>query len=220
LNSKHGDDTRRKLLGAPITAFFGWGGLGLPQLCSRRSSKLETRNLYNVPVTLSILTASTTEHFDIARLLFREYQASLNIDLCFQSFEEELAGLPGKYAAPRGSLLLAVTEDGTPAGVIAMRPIGDEICEMKRLYVRPIARGQNLGRRLIDRIFEQARSVGYKKMRLDTLTGLMDRAISLYREIGFYEIPAYYDSPLTNELFLEIDLTALSGERKSISVRS
>jgi putative acetyltransferase len=181
-------------------------------------SKLETP--YNSPVTLSIVSASTVEHFDIARTLFREYQASLNIDLCFQSFEEELAGLPGKYAAPRGSLLLAFAEDGTPAGVIAMRPIENEICEMKRLYVRPLARGHNLGRRLIDRIFEEARSVGYKKMRLDTLTGLMDRAIMLYREIGFYEIPAYYNSPLPNELFLEIDLTALSADPRSVSVRS
>lgn len=157
-------------------------------------------------MTLSIIPASTSGHHDIARTLFREYQASLNIDLCFQSFEEELAGLPGKYAPPRGALLLAFTDDQAPAGVIAMRPIDNDICEMKRLYVRPLARGHNLGRQLIDRLLAEARSKGYKKMRLDTLTGLMDKAITLYRSYGFYDIPAYYNSPLPNELFLELDL--------------
>ncbi len=152
---------------------------------------------------MKIIAANSSQHYELARELFREYQASLNIDLCFQSFEAELAGLPGKYAPPRGTLLLAVAEDGTAAGVIAMRPIDEEICEMKRLFVRPNARGQNLGRQLIDRLFEAARAAGYKKMRLDTLTGLMDKAISIYREYGFYEIPAYYESPVKNELYLE-----------------
>jgi ribosomal protein S18 acetylase RimI-like enzyme len=156
---------------------------------------------------VKISPANSPEHFDIARTLFREYQASLNIDLCFQSFEEELAGLPGKYAPPAGRLFLAFMDDSTPAGVIAMRPIDDEICEMKRLYVRPLARGHNLGRQLIDRLLVEARSCGYKKMRLDTLTGLMDKAIALYRSYGFYDIAPYYNSPLNNELFLELDLT-------------
>ena len=155
---------------------------------------------------MKIVTANSGEHYEVARELFREYQASLGIDLCFQSFEEELAGLPGKYAPPKGTLLLAFGEDGTAAGVIAMRPINDEICEMKRLYVRPTARGQNLGRQLIERLFEEARARGYTKMRLDTLTGLMDRAIALYRSYGFYEIPAYYESPMENELYLEAKL--------------
>lgn len=154
---------------------------------------------------LSIIPASTPAHYEIARTLFREYQDSLNIDLCFQGFEEELAGLPGKYAPPRGTLLLAFTET-TPAGVIAMRPIADNTCEMKRLYVRPLARGHNLGCQLIDRLLGEARAAGYKKMRLDSLTGLMDRAIALYRSYGFYDIAPYYNSPLPNELFLELDL--------------
>ncbi len=158
---------------------------------------------------ISILPATTTEHYDFARTLFREYQASLGIDLCFQSFEQELAGLPGKYAPPRGTLLLAWMEShegDIPVGVIAMRPIDENICEMKRLYVRPIARGHNLGRRLIQQLIDFAHEAGYSRMRLDTLTGLMDHAIALYREFGFHDIPAYYDSPLSNELFLELDL--------------
>jgi ribosomal protein S18 acetylase RimI-like enzyme len=155
---------------------------------------------------MNIRPANTSADYEIARTLFREYQASLNIDLCFQRFEEELAGLPGKYAAPHGALLLAFTEDETPAGVIAMRPIDDDICEMKRLYVRPLARGHNLGRKLIDRLLVEARAQGYQKMRLDTLTGLMDKAIGLYRSYGFYDIAPYYNSPLANELFLELDL--------------
>lgn len=162
---------------------------------------------------LRILAATTPVHFDIARELFREYQASLGIDLHFQHFEQELAGLPGKYAPPKGALLLAYSDE-SPAGVIAMRPLDGGICEMKRLYVRPGTRGQHLGRRLIEHILDEARAAGYRKMRLDTLRGLMDRAIALYREFGFYEIPAYYESPLDNELFLEIDLMARHASSK------
>lgn len=152
-----------------------------------------------------IVLAETAEHFDIASQLLREYEQSLGLDLCFQGFETELATLPGKYAPPRGSLLLAFVND-TPAGIIAMRPIDDSVCEMKRLYVRPSARGRNLGRELIERIMTEARAAGYAKMRLDTLPGKMDHAIALYREFGFYEIPAYFGSPLDHELFLQADL--------------
>jgi ribosomal protein S18 acetylase RimI-like enzyme len=160
----------------------------------------------------SIVPASTAEHFETARTLFREYQLAIDTDLCFQSFEQEVAGLPGKYAPPRGTLLIAwlKTEDGksTPAGVIAMRPLVDDVCEMKRLYVRPLARGHNLGRSLIEHLIEAARGAGYRKMRLDTLSDKMARAIALYREFGFHDISPYFDSPLANELFLELDLTA------------
>lgn len=159
---------------------------------------------------LSIVPATTPEHFDIARTLFREYQASIDTDLCFQSFEQELAALPGKYAPPRGTLLLAwmETPDGrTPVGVIAMRPLADDICEMKRLYVRPAGRGHQLGRRLIEHLIAAARIAGYRKMRLDTLTDKMAYAISIYRELGFHDIPPYFDSPLQNELFMELDLS-------------
>ncbi len=165
---------------------------------------------------LSILPASTPEHFDVARIIFREYQASIDTDLCFQSFEEELANLPGKYAPPRGTLLLAWMQspDGTraPVGGVAMRPLADDICEMKRLYVRPAGRGHNLGRQLIEHLIAAARAAGYRKMRLDTLTDKMGHAISIYREFGFYDIAPYFDSPLPNELFLELDLDAHSAD--------
>lgn len=164
---------------------------------------------------LSISPATTLEHFDIARTLLREYQASIDTDLCFQSFEQELAVLPGKYAPPRGTLLIAWMQahDGTqtPVGVIAMRPLADDICEMKRLYVRPAGRGHNLGRRLIETLISAARAAGYRKMRLDTLTDRMGHAIDLYRKLGFYDIPPYFDSPLPNELFLELDLVQVQG---------
>lgn len=166
---------------------------------------------------LSIFPATTPQHLDIARTFFREYQRSIDTDLCFQSFEEELAGLPGKYAPPRGSLLIAWMQapDGTesPVGVIAMRPLAGDICEMKRLYVRPAGRGHQLGRRLIEHLITTARTAGYRKMRLDTLTDKMSHAISLYREIGFYDIPPYFESPLPNELFLELDLQEVQGAR-------
>lgn len=167
-------------------------------------------------MNISILPAATPEHYEIARTLFREYQAAIDTDLCFQSFEQELAGLPGKYAPPQGILLLAWMENSegaTPAGVIAMRPLGDNVCEMKRLYVRPIARGHNLGRRLIEQLIEIARTAGYRKIRLDTLAGKMDRAIALYREFGFYEIEPYFGSPLENELFMEVELDEVQGAR-------
>ncbi len=159
---------------------------------------------------LSILPATTPEHFNIARALFREYQRSIDTDLCFQSFEQELAELPGKYAPPHGTLLIAwmQTPNGTQTsvGVIAMRPLAGDICEMKRLYVRPAGRGHQLGRRLIEHLIAAARAAGYRKMRLDTLSDKMGHAIALYRKLGFYDIPPYFDSPLPNELFLELDL--------------
>lgn len=170
---------------------------------------------------LSIFPATTAEHFNIARTLFQEYQRSIDTDLCFQSFEEELATLPGKYVPPRGTLLIAWMHSSegtqTPVGVIAMRPLADDVCEMKRLYVRPAGRGHQLGRRLIEHLITAARAAGYRKMRLDTLTDKMGHAISLYREFGFYDIPPYFDSPLPNELFLELDLAAEPGDPQASS---
>jgi GNAT superfamily N-acetyltransferase len=141
---------------------------------------------------------------DIARALFREYEAELNIDLCFQGFEQELAGLPGGYAPPTGRLLLAWIED-RPAGCAALRKIEEDICEMKRLYLRPPFRRGGKGRLLTQALIREARAIGYQRMRLDTLPS-MKSAIELYRTLGFRPIPAYRHNPVEGALYLELDL--------------
>ena len=152
-----------------------------------------------------IAQAEYPREVETARALFREYSDWLQVDLCFQNFEIELADLPGDYARPNGRLWLAwVNQD--IAGCIALRSIGDGICEMKRLYVRPEFRGQGLGRLLAEKLIEEARNIGYRKMRLDTLPGRMDRAIAMYRDLGFHEIERYYNNPHETALFMELDL--------------
>jgi ribosomal protein S18 acetylase RimI-like enzyme len=146
-----------------------------------------------------------TEEIDDARVLFEEYASSLGIDLCFQNFDEELAGLPGDYAPPGGRLYLVVENDEV-AGCVALRKIGAGICEMKRLYVRPAFRGTGLGRKLTERIIEDARAIGYERVRLDTLPGKMDQAIGLYRSLGFKNIPPYYDNPYDDVAYMELEL--------------
>jgi len=148
--------------------------------------------------------AATPADIDLARLLFREYETSLGISLCFQGFEEELAGLPGAYAPPRGRLLLA-REGDAPAGCGALRPLADDICEMKRLYVREAFRGLGVGRLLAASLIAEARTIGYSRMRLDTLPS-MTAAIPLYRSLGFREIPPYTRNPVPGALFLEKEL--------------
>lgn len=139
-----------------------------------------------------------------ARALFEEYQRSLGFSLCFQNFDAELAGLPGAYAPPEGRLLLAFA-GGEPAGCIALRKIGEEICEMKRLWVRPAFRGTGLGRRLVVTILEEARTAGYRRVRLDTLPS-MAAAQSLYLSLGFTDIAPYNDHPIEGTRFLEAPL--------------
>jgi len=155
-----------------------------------------------VPITIRPARA---DEMELVRTLFREYQAWLGLDLCFQSFEEELASLPGRYAPPTGRLLLAEHE-GAVVGVVASRAVAPGVCEMKRLFVRPSAQGLGLGRRLAERLIEEARASGFTSMRLDTIAGRMDAAIALYERLGFRDIPAYYDSPVAGTRYMEVRL--------------
>lgn len=139
-----------------------------------------------------------------AQEIFREYQVSLGIDLCFQDFEQELAALPGKYAPPQGRLYLAFIDEKL-AGCIALRPYQEEVCEMKRLYVRPQYRGQYLGLLLAREIIDEARKIGYRKMVLDTLD-TMTGAQKLYRSLGFQEIEPYCFNPIDGALYMSLNL--------------
>ncbi len=153
--------------------------------------------------TVKIVHATAPEQIAAARELFLEYAESLGFSLCFQNFDRELAELPGDYAPPRGRLLLLETDGGT-AGCVAMRDLGDGICEMKRLYIRPAFRGRGFGRRLANEIIGQARDVGYQRMRLDTVAGKMDEAIAMYRALGFYEIAPYRNLPVEGAKYMEL----------------
>jgi putative acetyltransferase len=138
------------------------------------------------------------------RELMREYAASLGVDLAFQDFEDELASLPGPYTAPRGCILLAYA-DGELAGCVALRPLGECVCEMKRLWVRARFRGRGIGAQLTEAAIAHAAALGYGLMRLDTLAG-MTSAQRLYEKLGFREIAAYYANPLPGTRYLELDL--------------
>lgn len=151
-----------------------------------------------------IIPAVTPAHIAAVRELMVEFADWLQVNLCFQGFQQELAELPGKYAPPRGALLLAMNGEA-PVGCVALRPLEGNVCEMKRLYVRPVAQGQHLGERLVNAIISEGRRLGYDAMRLDTLPGKMDKAIAIYRRAGFREIAPYYDNPYP-VLFLELDL--------------
>jgi len=153
---------------------------------------------------MQILQATSLEQLAVIRTLFAEYAAWLRVDLCFQGFNEELASLPGSYAPPQGRLLLATIAD-EPAGCVAMRPLGDTACEMKRLFVRPAFQGRGVGRNLAQHVIAQASSSGYSTMRLDTLS-FMSSAIRLYQALGFVRRSAYYDTPLPDTVFMELQL--------------
>ena len=140
------------------------------------------------------------------RTLFREYAASLGFALDFQGFEDELLALPGEYAEPRGTILVAEGPGGEAWGVVALRPLeGEATCEMKRMYVRPIARGHGLGRILGEAILAEARARGYRAMRLDTID-TMTPAITLYESLGFRRIEAYRFNPMPGALYFEASL--------------
>jgi ribosomal protein S18 acetylase RimI-like enzyme len=138
------------------------------------------------------------------RELLLEYAAGVGVPLDFQGFDREVADLPGDYAPPRGALLVARV-GAELAGCVALRPLGGDACEMKRLFVRPAARGLGLGERLALAIVAEARRLGYRRMRLDTLPA-MDAAQSLYERLGFRDIPPYTDNPVAGTRFLELTL--------------
>jgi len=156
---------------------------------------------------VTIRPALSPEDITTARSLFVEYAASVGDDLCFQDFEKELDGLPGAYQPPEGALLLA-ERAGEAVGCVALRPLDPPaIAEIKRLYVRRAGRGAGAGRALIDAILAEARRAGYERVRLDTLP-VMKEAQSLYRALGFVEIPAYRKYPVPGTIFMELALTA------------
>jgi len=153
---------------------------------------------------IDIRAAESLRDLDVLRSLFREYAESLSVDLGFQDFEAELAGLPGKYQPPAGRLLLAWTS-AEPVGCVALRPLTGGDCEMKRLYVQPRVRGEQLGRSLAERICQEAREAGYSRICLDTLP-TMSVAIKLYTTLGFKPIEPYIYNPIPGAIFLALDL--------------
>lgn len=158
---------------------------------------------------MNIKVISAMNQLDEIRQLFREYANSLEIDLCFQDFEEELKSLPGKYSEPDGRLYIAYLDDKV-VGCIALRRYDDIRAELKRLFVRNGYRGLGISKRLIQRIIQDALDIGYHSILLDTLD-TMKPAISLYTSIGFKEIESYYDNPIEGAKYFELNLTKLEG---------
>ena len=167
-----------------------------------------------------IVPADNPVRIEAIRELFKEYAASLSFNLCFQGFEEELARLPGEYAPWSGMLLLGLVDDQA-AGCVALHRLegemagqhgelfgGSDVCEMKRLYVRPEFRGCGLGRELVDSILNCAAAIGYRRMRLDTVPGEMGRAVEMYLKLGFVEIEPYRVNPILGAKYLELDITS------------
>jgi ribosomal protein S18 acetylase RimI-like enzyme len=149
--------------------------------------------------------AESPEQIAFIRELFLEYAESLGFSLCFQGFDQELASLPGDYAPPGGRLILA-TSNTRAIGCVALHKITADVCEMKRLYVRPKFRGKGLGRELAEKIIAEARRIGYKKLRLDTVEPRMQKAVAMYRQLDFYEIPPYRSNPIEGALYMELQL--------------
>jgi putative acetyltransferase len=160
---------------------------------------------------MNIHAAELPDEISIVKGLFQEYADSLNFDLDFQEFRAELETLPGKYSAPSGSILVA-KEDGEIVGCVAVRPLGEEICEMKRLYVKPVHRRKNIGRKLALAIIEEAKRLGYRAMRLDTVEA-MTEASALYRALGFREIDAYCYNPVPGAMYFELKLAESKEHR-------
>ena len=154
---------------------------------------------------ISFTQAESPAQIVQARELFLEYANSLGFSLCFQNFDQELAELPGHYTPPDGRLLLA-EYDGQLPGCVALHKLETEICEMKRLYLRPLFRGNGLGLALAQRIIAEARAIGYARMRLDTVGPVMKDAVAMYRRLGFKEIAPYCTNPIAGALYMELAL--------------
>ena len=153
--------------------------------------------------SLSFIQAESPAQIAQVRELFLEYAQSLGFSLCFQNFDKELASLPGDYVPPAGRLLLTEYE-GKLAGCVALHKLDDDVCEMKRLYLRPLFRGKGLGRALADLIIAEARTIGYERMRLDTVEPVMKDAVAMYRRLGFKEIAPYCTNPIAGALYMEL----------------
>jgi putative acetyltransferase len=175
--------------------------------------KAQDRIRSNHPVTsvssvfkgLTFAQAELPAQIAQARELFLEYAESLGFSLCFQNFDQELVGLPGDYAPPDGRLLLAECE-GQLAGCVALHKLDRNVCEMKRLYLRPQFRGKGVGRVLAGRIIAEARQIGYQRMRLDTVEPVMKDAVSMYRKLGFKDIAPYRSNPIAGAMYMELEL--------------
>ena len=154
---------------------------------------------------LSLRQAESPAQIAQARELFLEYAESLGFSLCFQNFDQELAGLPGDYAPPDGRLLVAEYRSQL-AGCVALHKLEPGICEMKRLYLRPQLRGRGVGRALAESVIAEARTIGYRKMRLDTVAPVMPNAVAMYRRLGFVEIEPYRPNPIDGALYMELAL--------------
>jgi GNAT superfamily N-acetyltransferase len=161
----------------------------------------------DLPVPDLDLSPAQESDLPALRQLLRDYAGSLGFPLDFQDFEREVADLPGAYAPPRGALLVARI-DGEAAGCVALRPLDEGVCELKRLYIQPGRRGLGLGRLLATAMIGEARRLGYSTMRLDTTPG-MAAAQALYTELGFRDIPPYTTNPVAGTRFLELDLSDL-----------
>lgn len=152
---------------------------------------------------LTIVPADTNERIQQAADLFRQYATMPGIEVCLQSFDEEVKGLPGEYAPPTGRLLLAVQDDDRAVGCVALQKMGGGACEMKRLFVKPEARGQGAGRCLAEAVLVDAAEIGYEKIRLETLPVVMATAVELYRGLGFEEVPPWSENPKPGVLYME-----------------
>jgi putative acetyltransferase len=171
-----------------------------------------------MPPTYRLVEADTPAQFEAARALIEEYAAqirsSMGVDLCFQNLNSELAHLPDMYGPPTGCLLLA-GGDGEWVGCCALRRLSDGVCEMKRLYIRPAARGAHLGRRLTEHLLPKARALGYGRMVLDTLKE-MTAARTLYASLGFRQIEPYYLNPMAGVSYMELDLETAQHSAPSL----